>query len=125
MPSVMRRYGIGYDATPVEQLEVGGKLITFLDKSLKNKVTDSTERVKFVLAAYNAGLGHVYDAQRLARKYGKAPDVWDGNVDYYILNKSKFLNDTCCKCGYLRGGQTYRFVADIMERYQNYRVLMD
>ncbi len=125
MPSVMRRYGIGYDATPQQQLEAGGKLISFLDKSLKNKVADSTERVKFVLAAYNAGLGHVYDAQRLARKFGKAPDVWDGNVDYYILNKSKFLNDTCCKCGYLRGGQTYRFVADIMERYQNYRVLMD
>lgn len=125
MPSVMKRYGIGYDATPVQQLEVGGKLITFLDKSLKNKVADSTERVKFVLAAYNAGLGHVYDAQRLAKKYGKAPDVWDDNVDYYILNKSKFLNDTCCKCGYLRGGQTYRFVADIMERYQNYLVLME
>lgn len=124
MPSVMKRYGVSYDSSPIEQLEAGGKLISHLDKALKNKVVDSTERVKFVLAAYNAGLGHVYDAQRLARKYGKAPDLWDDNVDYYILNKSKFLNDTCCKCGYLRGGQTYRFVADIMERYQNYRVLM-
>ncbi len=125
MPSVMRRYGIDYNSSPVEQLEAGAKLISYLDKSLSNKVADSTERVKFVLASYNAGMGHVLDAQRLARKYGKAPDIWDDNVDYFILNKSKYLNDTCCKSGYLRGGETYRFVADIMERYQNYRLLME
>ena len=125
MPSVMERYGIDYDSSPVEQLEAGGKLIKFLDDALENKVTDSTERVKFVLAAYNAGLGHVLDAQRLAKKYGKASDLWDDNVDFFILNKSKFVGDTCCKCGYLRGGETYRFVADIMERYQNYQALIE
>lgn len=125
MPSVMQRYGIDYDSSPEEQLEAGGKLITYLDKSMRNSVADSTERVKFVLASYNAGMGHVLDAQRLARKYGKSPDVWDDNVDYFILNKSKYLNDTCCKSGYLRGGETYRFVADIMDRYQNYRALME
>lgn len=125
MPSVMTRYGIDYNSTPQQQLEAGGKLISFLDKALENKVVDSLERVKFVLAAYNAGLGHVYDAQRLAKKYGKSPDVWDDNVDYFILNKSKYCNDTCCKCGYLRGGQTYRFVADIMDRYHHYQSLMN
>ena len=125
MPSVMKKYGIGYDSTPEEQLEAGGKLITHLDKSLKNRVVDSLERVKFVLAAYNAGLGHVYDAQRLAQKFGKAPDLWEDNVDYYILNKSKYLNDTCCKSGYLRGTQTYRFVEEIMDRYSHYQTLLD
>ena len=125
MPSVMSRYGIDYNSSPQEQLEAGGKLIKYLDKCLKNKVVDSLERVKFVLAAYNAGLGHVYDAQRLAKKFGKAPDVWEDNVDYYILNKSKFLNDTCCKSGYLRGGQTYRFVEEIMDRFYHYQALMD
>ncbi len=125
MPSVMSRYGIDYDSSPREQIEAGGKLIKFLDKALENKVADSVERVKFVLAAYNAGLGHVLDAQRLAQKYGKAPDLWDDNVDYFILNKSNYLSDTCCKAGFLRGGQTYRFVEDIMERYQNYKTLME
>lgn len=125
MPSVMSRYGIDYNSSPREQLEAGGKLIKYLDKTLENKVADRDERVKFVLAAYNAGMGHVLDAQRLAQKYGKAPDVWDDNVDYYILNKSKYLSDTCCKAGFLRGGQTYRFVEDIMERYQNYKNLME
>ena len=123
MPVVMERYGIDYDATLEEQLDAGGKLITFLDDCLQNKVTDSTERVKFVLAAYNSGLGHVYDAQRLALKYGKYPDVWDNNVDYFILNKSKkqYYNDTCCKAGYLRGTETYRFVEEVLDRYNQYQ----
>ena len=123
MPVVMERYNIGYDATPEEQLNAGGQLLQYLERCLQNKVTDSVQRVKFVLAAYNAGLGHVYDAQRLALKYGKYPDVWDDNVDYFILNKSKSLyyNDTCCKAGYLRGTETYRFVEEILDRYYQYQ----
>ena len=121
MPVVMERYGIDYDATPEQQLHAAGQLISYLDKCLDNKVADSTERVKFVLAAYNAGLGHVYDAQRLALKYGAAPDVWDNNVDYYILNKSKYHNDTCCHSGFLRGTETYRFVEEILDRFYQYQ----
>ena len=44
------------------------------------KITDPVEKIKFTLAAYNAGIGHIYDAQRLAEKYGKDPYVWDDNV---------------------------------------------
>ena len=123
MPVVMEKYGIDYDATPEEQLVAGGQLISFLDDCLENKVTDSVERVKFVLAAYNSGLGHVYDAQRLASKYGKYPDIWDNNVDYFILNKSKkqYYNDTCCKAGYLRGTETYRFVEEVLDRFYQYQ----
>lgn len=125
MPVVMERFGIDYDATPEEQLEAGGKLIKYLSDCLENKVSDSTERIKFVLAAYNSGLGHVYDAQRLAAKYGKDPEVWDNSVDYFILNKSKkqYYNDTCCKAGYLRGSETYHFVEEVLERYYQYQAL--
>ncbi len=123
MPVVMERYGIDYDSSPEEQLEAGGKLLQYLENCLEKRVADSTERVKFVLAAYNAGLGHVYDAQRLASKYGKLPDVWDDNVDFFILNKSKaqYYNDTCCKAGYLRGTETFRFVEEVLERFYQYQ----
>ena len=123
MPVVMERYNIGYDATVEEQLDAGAQLLHYLEKCLDDKVADSVERVKFVLAAYNSGLGHVYDAQRLASKYGKYPDVWDNNVDYFILNKSKkqYYNDTCCKAGYLRGTETYRFVEEVLDRYHQYQ----
>lgn len=126
MPSVMEQYGIDYDSSPEEQIAAGGKVIKFLDNALSGSVTDSIERAKFVLAGYNAGLGHVLDAQRLARKYGKDPGVWDNNVDFFILNKSKaqYYNDTCCKCGPLRGTETYRFVEEVTERFHHYEALI-
>lgn len=123
MPIIMEKYELDYDATPEEQLDAGGQLISYLNDCFKNKVADSVERVKFVLAAYNSGIGHVYDAQRLAEKYGKHSDVWDNNVDYFILNKSKkqYYNDTCCRAGYLRGTETYRFVEEVLDRFYQYQ----
>ncbi len=32
---------------------------------------DDAERIKFILAAYNSGIAHIYDAIALAKKYGK------------------------------------------------------
>ena len=126
MPVVMEKYGIDYDSSPEEQIAAGGKVIQYLDEVLSGSVTDSIERAKFVLAGYNAGLGHVLDAQRLAVKYGKDPAVWDNNVDFFILNKSKaqYYNDTCCKCGPLRGSETYRFVEEVTERFHHYQALI-
>lgn len=127
MPVIMEKYDIDCNSTPEEQIVAGGKLLRHLDKCLEDKVVDSTERVKFVLAAYNSGLGHVYDAQRLASKYGKDSNVWTDNVDFFILNKSKaqYYNDTCCHNGYLRGVETYRFVDEVIERYNHYRALVN
>lgn len=126
MPVVMEKYGIGYESSPEEQLAAGAQLIAKLDESLSDKVADKTERTKFVLAAYNCGLGHILDARRLAEKYGRCPNVWTDNVDFFILNKSKpqYYNDTCCHCGYLRGTETHRFVEEVTERYEHYKALI-
>ena len=59
----------------------------FLKEQDQPYVTDSTERVKFVLASYNAGAGHILDAMRLAAKYGKNPQIWTQHVDYFLLHK--------------------------------------
>lgn len=84
---------------------------------------DSAERVKLTLASYNAGAGHVYDAQRLAVKYGKNPLVWDDNVAEYILLKDRpeYYNDSVCRFGYLRGRETFNYVREITGRYAYYR----
>jgi len=76
-----------------------------------------------VLASYNAGIAHVYDARRLAEKNNKDPNIWDENVDYYLLNKSKpeFYRDSIVKYGYCRGEETYNFVSEIFERYEHYK----
>lgn len=45
------------------------------------------EQVYFTLAAYNAGPGHIQDAQRLAFKYGAPPYEWYGNLYVSIYSK--------------------------------------
>lgn len=126
MPNVMDQFEIDTTATPEVQILVGAQYLQYLDRQIPESVTDSSERYKFVLASYNAGVGHVLDARRLAAKYNKNPDIWTNQVDFFIRNKSKpsFYNDPAAYYGYVRGEETYQFVEEIMERYNHYRNLI-
>ncbi|WP_089682867.1 transporter substrate-binding domain-containing protein [Catalinimonas alkaloidigena] len=121
MPSTAQELG-DYDLThPGESIEAG---VTYLKKLAKlyEDVPDSLERIKFVLATYNAGPGHVSDARRLAEKLGKDPNVWTGNVADCILLKAqkKHYSDPVVKHGYCRGEEPHNYVEDIFKRYQIY-----
>ncbi|MBC8487108.1 MAG: transporter substrate-binding domain-containing protein [Bacteroidetes bacterium] len=123
MPHNAQKYGIDSLSPPEEQIKAGVKFIKLLDKQFLDKIEDKSERTKFVLASYNAGIAHVYDARRLAEKYDKNPNLWNDNVDYFLRNKSKpeFYSDSVVKYGYCRGEEPYNFVYDILERYQHYK----
>ncbi len=126
MPDVMEKYGIDSTSSPEEQIMAGTKYLKALFKQLPPEITDSVERIKFVLAAYNTGMGHVFDARRLAAKYGKNPNRWTDNTDYFILHLSekKYYNDPVVRNGYVRGKETYNFVVEIWQRYKIYKVLI-
>jgi membrane-bound lytic murein transglycosylase F len=123
MPFVAEKYGVDSTSSPEQQIAAGVKFIKLLDRQFEEIIPDKEERIKFVLAAYNAGIAHVYDARRLAEKYNKNPDIWSNNVDYYLLNKSKpeFYRDSVVKYGYCRGSEPYNFVNDIIDRYKQYK----
>ncbi|MGM9760117.1 MAG: transglycosylase SLT domain-containing protein [Parabacteroides sp.] len=88
-----------------------------------SRVEDPEEKIKFTLASYNAGIGHIYDAQRLAEKYGKDPLKWDNHVAEYVRLKSDpdYYNDPVCKHGYLRGSETFDYVSEVIRRYHYYK----
>lgn len=88
-----------------------------------SEIADPMEKIKFTLGAYNAGIGHIYDAQRLAEKYGKDPNIWDDNVADYIRLKNDpiYYNDPVCKHGYLRGSETFNYVREVIDRYKYYK----
>ena len=96
---------------------------SFTKNTFENENLDEDQKIKFILASYNVGYGHITDARNLAEKFGKDPNRWEDNVDYYLLNKSnpKFYRDEIVKYGYCRGTEPYKYVYAILDRYDHYK----
>ncbi len=125
MPATAIEYGIDSTSTTPQHIEAGIGLLYNIDRQLRHYITDSTERMKFVLASYNAGIGHVLDARRLAVKHGKNPDKWS-DVAVYMLKKAEpaYYTDNVVYYGYCRGEEPTNFVKSIMKRYKHYQNLI-
>lgn len=123
MPETAAYFGVDTLSPPEKQIEAGIRYLKYLDDQLAGLVRDDEERKKFILAAYNVGVGHVLDARRLADKHGKNANAWFGNVDTFLLVKSEpsYYRDSVVYYGYCRGEEPVRFVSEIMERYELYR----
>ena len=127
MPATAEAFGVDNIEDPKQNVKGGILLLNSLNNQFVKSIPDSTERVKFVLAAYNIGLGHVNDAQRLAKKYGKNPLAWDGNVEVYLQNKSEeqYFKDEVVRFGYCRGEEATYFVRNVINNYKQYRNVID
>jgi len=126
MPHTFELYGIDTTAKPEEQIMAGVRYLKYLEKQLPEEISDKNEKIKFTLASYNSGIGHILDAIRLAEKYGKNPYQWTDNVDHFVLNLSDefYYHDSVVYYGYLRGEETYNFVNEIIQRYEDYKNLI-
>ncbi|HLP73394.1 MAG TPA: transglycosylase SLT domain-containing protein [Bacteroidales bacterium] len=123
MPETGERMGIDIKSSPENNIRAGIKYISFLHRIFEKKVSDPNERINFILAAYNAGPGHVLDAMKLARKNGMDPGIWKDNVEVWMLKKSipEYYNDEVVKNGFFTGKESVKFVAQILGRYEHYK----
>ncbi|RED94905.1 MltF family protein [Marinoscillum furvescens] len=123
MPKTAKSYGYSKLTNPKTSLEAGIAHLDYLDAYWSKHIADSTERLKFVLASYNAGHNHVQDARRLAEKNGQNPNLWYDHVEEALLMKSqkKYFNDPVVKYGYCRGEEPVNYVKEIIERYRYYQ----
>lgn len=128
MPVVARNFNI-----PVEEITDTETNVTLAAKLIKNieasmgfsSGISGRDKMSIVLACYNAGTGHITDARRLARKYGYNADSWE-NVSQFLKLKSQpeYYNDEVVRNGMFRNGvQTSAFVENVMDQYNNYRIL--
>jgi membrane-bound lytic murein transglycosylase F len=124
MPRTAEAFGLPADSldNPEGNVRAASKLLERLNHSFAS-VEDSEERIKFVLAAYNAGASHIYDAQALAEKYGKNPSLWENNVEECLRWKSRpeFYNDSIVRQGYFRSTETLPYVQSVLERWHYYQ----
>jgi membrane-bound lytic murein transglycosylase F len=82
------------------------------------------QRVRFALAAYNVGLGHLTDARRLADEHGLDKNRWFGNVEKAMLELQKPVNYRRARYGYARGSEPVKYVSEIQTRYEQYLALV-
>lgn len=77
------------------------------------------DRNYFALAAYNMGIGHLQDAQTLARQLGKNPHVWaDLKQVIPLLAEHRYYSGL--HHGYARGSA----VVDYIERVRGYQAVI-
>lgn len=123
MPATAAIYGIDSSSPPEAQIRAAILYISWLDDYWKERVFNSEERMKFILASYNVGLGHVKDAMNLAVNLGYNPQVWENNVAECILLKSdsKYYQLEMVRHGYCRGEEPYTYVKKILYQYDHYK----
>lgn len=123
MPATALKFGADSLSDLETQIKAGIAYMTKLDQQFRIHISDSSERIKFVLASYNIGEGHIFDAMALAKKYNRNPYVWEDNVEYFLLKKSlpQFYNDKVVKSGYCKGNTTKQFVKNVLKHYETYK----
>ncbi|MEQ8434583.1 MAG: membrane-bound lytic murein transglycosylase MltF [Oceanicaulis sp.] len=91
--------------------------------NLMGRMPDGVEgedRLFKAMAAYNIGMGHLYDARRLAERQGLDKNVWpDVRTTLPLLSEPAYYESV--PYGYARGGEPVHYVRNI----RRYKALLD
>jgi membrane-bound lytic murein transglycosylase F len=125
MPATAKELGVININDPIDNIRGGTTYLKKLHKRF-DKIEDSIQRIKFTMAAYNCGFGHVRDAQRLAEALGDDPARWDDHVEKSILKlrQRKYFTRPEIRYGLVRGSEPFNYVRDIFRRFDHYRELV-
>ena len=105
--------GVEDRVDPKQSIFGGAKHLKQMIKYVDKDVTGEN-RLKFALAAYNVGMGHIQDARKLAKRLGYHQNIWsDLKQVLPLLSKKKYYKTL--KYGYARGEEPVKYVEAIYE----------
>jgi membrane-bound lytic murein transglycosylase F len=117
MPFTAQLVGVKNMQDPHANIEAGVKYLSFLSRRLRRGRPH--DRLALILAGYVMGLGHVEDAQRIARLRGYDSDCWaDMEQILPLLEEPKYHSKTLF--GYAQGREAVRYANAILRRYEIY-----
>ncbi|MGN0233905.1 MAG: transglycosylase SLT domain-containing protein [Bacteroidaceae bacterium] len=123
MPGTASLLGVGQKDIhdPETNISAGTRYLAMLDRQFSD-IGNSSERIRFVLAAYNGGARHIRDAMALASAYGGNPNSWEQVAPYVLrLSDPQYYRNPVVQYGYMRGSETSEYVSSIIRRWQGYR----
>ncbi len=98
---------------PVQSIHGGARYFKQLHDRIPEEVQEP-DRTWFALAAYNVGMGHIYDARALAQRLGNDPNTWVGLSEVLpLLSQKKYYRTL--KHGYARGREPVIYVQRIRD----------
>jgi membrane-bound lytic murein transglycosylase F len=110
-----KELGVKNRLDPIQSINGGAKYLRNLYKRLPKDIQEP-DRTWMMLAAYNVGLGHLYDARTLTKEQGGNRSQWiDVRERLPLLNKKKWFSKT--RRGFARGREAVQYVENIRSYY--------
>lgn len=125
MPNTGKQVGVSDLFDPENSVRAGIKYMRWLHDKFDDKGITPENQLWFTLASYNAGLGHVYDAQDLAEKKGWDRRIWFDNVERAMLLLAEPEYYKHARYGYARGQEPVDYVRKIEARFRHFVNLLD
>jgi membrane-bound lytic murein transglycosylase F len=127
---IEERLGMGETASPSNNVKAGVFYLKRLSRNFEQ--ADPENRLKLTLAAYNAGLTRIRDAQSLAGFFGEDPYSWETIRSMLPLLSSKYegIHGQVWEEGKPRGGyfrkpgETIRYVDKVLSSYEHYSLTL-
>ena len=122
MPRTAQKYGVTDPLDPEMNIAAGAQLLGNLIRRYYNVGDNMTERYKYALAAYNAGIGRIDDCISLARYLGVDPSYWDNIVARVLplMRDEAVMQTGAVKLGPFKGSETSYYVENTISVYQQF-----
>jgi peptidoglycan lytic transglycosylase F len=118
MPFTARLVGTKNYQEPRDNVVAGVKYLRSIYRNFPHGRPE--DRLALTLASYVIGVGHVEDAQRMARVFGYDPHCWEDSMEDVLpfLENPKYHRKSLF--GYAQGREAVRYVNAILKRYSIY-----
>ncbi len=123
LPSTAHELGLSDPRDPESSIHGGIKYMYLLLERQDERIP-LKHRLRFALAAYNAGWGHVADARRLAAEKGWDQNKWFGHTEKAMLLLRDPRYYRRARHGYVRGFEPVNYVSQIQNTYDHYVTLV-
>lgn len=100
---------------PADNIRTGVRYLRHLEAEFPK--ARGRDRLKLMLAAYNAGPGHMRDAQLLAKRLGLDPNRWYGGIREALLRLENPEVYRRYQHGYVNGEVTVAYVERVWEQF--------